>query len=176
MRHLYSIPLWITIGWLLGGCSSAKPIGRPAVDEGGERIAVLSAVCYPPRGWSIEPMKESAKHHHQVWISPGGETAYGVIHFSLPIPMTADLALWGFLREMKRTEGSADLIDKQSIAGENALLFEAQGGIYRVRGILKASGWEGWAAYAGTRADKPISPEELETAIRARDSTRFEVR
>ncbi len=120
-------------------------------------------------------MKASTKHHHQVWISPGGETAYGVIHFSLPIPVTADLALWGFLREMKRSEGSAELVYKVPIKGENALFFEAQGGIYRVRGRLRASGWEGWAAYAGTRTDKPISPPELETALRARDRTRFDL-
>lgn len=171
--YLYRIALWFTVGCALAGCASQKDFITPVTQPNGQRIAVLAATCYPPTGWTAEPIKSSPRHQHQVWVSPTGATAYGVIHFSLPLPVSADLALWGFLREMKRTEGSADLLSKQAVEDQNAIWFEAQGGLYRIRAFLKASGWEGWAAYAGTRADRTIDPQELETALQARDSTRL---
>jgi len=158
--------------WLVGGCASKSAVG-PTTIPGGQRIAVLAATCYPPPGWHADPLKISPKHHHQVWVSPTGSTAYGVIHFTLPLPVSADVALWGFLREMKRTEGSSELIYKQAVPSESAVRFEAQGGLYRVRGFLRVSGWEGWAAYAGTKADHSILMDELETAEQARDKTLF---
>ena len=170
--RLYRIAVWLIVGCGLAGCAS-RQAALPATRPNGQRIEVLAATCYPPNGWAAEPLKVSPRHHHQVWVSPGGATAYGVIHFSLPLPVSADLALWGFLREMKRTEGTAELLSKQSADDKSGLLFDAQGGLYRVRGLLHVDGWEGWVAYAGTRTDHPIDPAELEIAARARDSTQF---
>ena len=47
------------------------------------------------------------------WLSPSGRTAYGVIYFSLPLPVGHDLTLWGFLDEMRHSEGEATLVSKQ---------------------------------------------------------------
>ena len=76
-------------------------------------IAVLQALCTPPANWVPEPLKHSESHDHQVWLSPTGHAAYGVIHFKLPLPIGHDLALWGFLRQMRETEGEAVLISKK---------------------------------------------------------------
>src|SRR5918992_1040717 len=51
--------------------------------------ASVDGVCVPPIGWKIEPLKTSKDHTHQVWLSPTGKTAYGVIHFRLPLPVSA---------------------------------------------------------------------------------------
>jgi hypothetical protein len=108
---------------------------------------------------------------HQVWLAPSGNTAYGIIRFTLPIPIGTDLALWGFLREMKRTQGEASLVSKQWDQNLDGLRFVADGGIYRVRVNLFVDGWRGWAVYAGTRRDHEIVENELEVAEQAREHT-----
>src|SRR4051812_10699707 len=115
--------MWCRIGVILllsvvVGCQSHKPRRAPAVPTSqAVRLAeaegltpptkdpVLAAVVVPPAGWKAEPLKETEKHKHQVWLSPSGNTAYGVIFFTMPWPVGQDLALWGFLQQMKRTEG-----------------------------------------------------------------------
>jgi hypothetical protein len=131
----------------------------------------VDAYVSPPLGWSAQPLKQSSRHSHQLWIAPSGATAYGVIRFSLPFPVGYDLALWGFLREMKRTQGEAILVTKEWDENSQALRFVADGGEYRVRVNLMLDGWHGWAVYAGTRRDHEIVSNELEVAQLARDHT-----
>jgi hypothetical protein len=133
--------------------------------------ADVDAYVAPPIGWRADPLKSTSRHNHQVWVAPSDRTAYGVIRFSLPLPVGTDVALWGFLREMRRTEGEAILLDKQWDQNLDALRFVADGGIYRVRVNLFVDGWRGWAVYAGTRRDHPIAENELEVAERAREHT-----
>ena len=133
--------------------------------------ADVEAVVAPPIGWRAEPLKSSSRHSHQVWIAPSDNTAYGVIRFSLPFPVGSDLVLWGFLREMRRTEGEAALVSKAWDENLSALRFVADGGRYRVRVNLFVDGWRGWAVYAGTRRGREIAQNELELAERAREHT-----
>lgn len=134
-------------------------------------VGALMAVCDPPVGWRPEPLKSSANHEHQVWVSPSGRTAYGVIHFILPLPVGDELALWGFLRQMKASEGSANLLSKQRDPNLSGLRFVAEGGIYRIRAYLVVRGWEGWAVYAGTLMRQPEERGELDLALAARERT-----
>lgn len=132
----------------------------------------VEAVVTPPAGWRAEPLKSSARHKHQVWISPSGNTAYGVIHFRMPLPVGSALALrHGFLPEMKRAEGEARLISSQRDPALPGLRFVAEGGLYRLRANMMTRGWRGWAVYAGTLRAKEIVPDELERAERAREHT-----
>jgi hypothetical protein len=116
-------------------------------------------------------LKKTPKHTHQIWLAPSGQTAYGVIRFSLPLPVGTDLVLWGFMREMKRTQGEAVLVTKQWDENIHALRFVADGGVYRVRVKLLVDGWTAWAVYAGTRRDHEIVENELEVAEQAREHT-----
>ena len=171
MRNLLAIfALLTTIG-----CSTTRPQQTgldPTTRPGGEAVASVGAVCYPPAGWKAEPLKKSARHTHQIWLSPTGHTAYGVIHFSLPWPVGPDLVLSAFLHEMQKQEGEARLLDKSSDPRLPGLRFEAQGTVYHLWGNLKVKGWEGWAVYAGSRTGEPILLPELELAAAARESTR----
>src|SRR4051812_27764855 len=164
------------------GCQSGAPSRslRPTTARATELglgepryVDVLDANAVPPEGWQPEPLKSSAKHKHQVWLSPSGHTAYGIIHFSLPLPVGHDGALWGFLREMRRSEGQADLLSKQWDENLNGMRFVAQGGLYLIRTNLFVRGFTGWACYAGTMTKQEIVPSELELAEVAREHTTF---
>ncbi len=161
----------------VAGCAS-RPFAtnvstttRPSLPEEPVFVAELEAVCLPPAGWSAQAPKTSRNHTHHLWLSPTGSTAYGVIRFALPLPVGPDAALWGFLREMRRTEGEARLIRKEKDSALPGLRFVAEGGLYVVRANLTTRGFRGWAAYAGTRRDRDILPGELQLAERARENT-----
>jgi hypothetical protein len=130
------------------------------------------AAVVPPVGWQKEPLKTSDRHKHQVWLSPSGNTAYGVIRFTMPLPVGPDLALrHGILPEMRRTEGEATLISSQRDDRLPGLRFVAEGGKYRLRTNLMTRGWKGWAVYAGTLRENDVNPAELELAELARERT-----
>ena len=132
-------------------------------------FAELDARVVPPLGWTREPFKESNQHRHQVWVSPSGGAAYGVIHFTMPLPVGEDLALRGFLAEMKKSEGEAVLLSKDRDG--DRMRFVAEGGKYRIRGILRTRGFGGWAVYAGTLRSTSPAVDELALAVQARENT-----
>lgn len=132
-------------------------------------VPAIDARVTPPLDWKPDPLKTSDRHNHQVWISPDGGTAYGVIHFTLPLPVGEDLALRGFLAEMKKSEGEATLLSKNRDG--DRLRFVAEGGKYRIRGILLTRGFRGWAVYAGTLRSLPVAVDELALAVQARENT-----
>jgi hypothetical protein len=165
----------------VGGCSSQKTDLKKLQTHWGEGdTAGLTLPSYnkdvetivdPPVGWKPDPLKTSQNHVHQVWLSPTTNTAYGVIHFQMPLPVGADLALSGFLSQMKKTEGDATLLERHDDPNLPGIRFVARGGLYTIRANLIVRGWEGWAVYAGTQRGKPIDPIELDFATRAREHT-----
>ena len=166
----------IVLVLLLGAVGCAKPQAATPARVAPQRVisTELDAYVAPPPGWRADPLKTSNQHKHQVWISPVGGTAYGVIAFSLPLPVGEDIALWGFLREMKSSEGEAVLLSKNR-AGDR-LTFLAEGGKYRIRGIIVTRGFRGWAVYAGNLRDRPVQLDDLELAVQARDNTALGLR
>ena len=157
-----------------GGCAShlaAIPTSRPVMINIGPPIwdDVLKSRVTPPAGWKPDPLKVTDKSRHRVWISPGGSTAYGVIYFDLPLPVGVDLAFSGFLSGMKKASGEAILIFKSEDA--NGIHFVADGGLYRIRCNMIVSGFHGWVVYTGSLRAKPVNPEELRIAERARDQS-----
>jgi hypothetical protein len=137
-----------------------------------ERDDTVEALVVPPVGWIAQPLKHSNKHDHQIWLSPSGSTAYGVIRFKLPLPVGPESVLQlGFLPEMKRTEGEATLLSSQRDPALPGLRFVAEGGQHLVRTNLMTRGFKGWAVYAGTLRDHPEVPEELALAELAREHT-----
>jgi hypothetical protein len=129
----------------------------------------LDARVVPPIDWTREPFKQSDRHNHLVWVSPTGGAAYGVIHFTLPLPVGEELALRGFLAEMKKSEGEATLLSKNRDGDQ--IRFVAEGGKYRIRGILRTRGFRGWAVYAGTLRSASPAVDELALAVQARENT-----
>jgi len=163
----------------MAGCQShPKPLvatTRPAVSSIGldapAPVESVDALCAPPIGWRVEPLKSSPKHAHQVWLSPTGKSAYGVIRMTLPLPVGSDLVLWAFMREMKKSEGEATLLSKEKDPELPGIRFVAEGGLYKMRTNLLVHGRHAWAVYAGTLRSETEMPEELELAERAREHT-----
>jgi hypothetical protein len=154
---------------LTAGCAhqnALAPPPFPAFDPD------LDAIVDPPPGWGIDRADQTTRYVQRVWVSPSGNTSFGVIRFTLPLPVGEDVALLGFLSEMKRTEGDARLIKRfRDPDRDDRLTFVAEGGRYRVDGIIVTRGRRGWAIYAGTLRLGPRVLDELELAVHARDNT-----
>jgi hypothetical protein len=175
--------LLILIAICLVGCAAprkraavapAETLRRIGLDEP-EFIESVNARCPMPQGWQAEPLKQSHQHNHQVWLAPSGNTAYGVIKFGLPFPVSAEMVLPFFLKQMRETEGEAVLIEKNRDEEIDGMRFIADGGLYRVRSILITRGWQGWVIYAGTVRKNPEDAFELKLAEEARENTRVGV-
>jgi hypothetical protein len=147
----------------------ASGLTPPVTDE------ILKSTVTPPAGWKPDPLKASDKHRHRVWLSPTGDTAYGVIYFDLPLPVGVDLALWGFLKQMKSTQGEANLLFRRNDNTLPGLRFVAEGGPYTIRCKLQVDGFHGWVVYAGTLRSRPVNVKELRTAEFAREQTRVDL-
>lgn len=164
---------------LTGGCQSHKPVASLAADDAASLglsepsyLESVDARVVPPADWKTESLKVSDRHKHQVWLSPSGNTAYGIICFRLPLPVGPESVLYfGVLPEMKRTEGEATLLSSQHDRELPGVRFVAEGGKYLVRGNLLTDGWRGWMIYAGTVRAQPINQLELELAENAREHT-----
>ena len=181
-----------------GGCRSARPGDGPAPAEpqtsltrpaAASQPGALSpaawvgpvrATCRPPAGWTPAPLKTTNLSEHQLWTSPSSTTAYGVLnvrHVLMPLASDARI-LSEFLAEMKRTEGSADLLEQRvdpTLAnGIGGTRFVARGGRYTVRANLVSRGRYAWVWYAGTLTGQPVDEAELRAAEAAREQTLVE--
>jgi hypothetical protein len=156
------------------GCRSTPkpPASQPALAPNQVRLEKLDLVVTPPAGWQRDADKVGDRSTTVVYVSPTGQTAFGVIAFKLPFPVGHDWALWGFLQNMKKSEGRADLVEKKWDESMSALRFIAEGGRFKVRTNLFVRGTQGWAAFAGTKAGEAENPAELKEAETARDEVR----
>ena len=132
-------------------------------------VLQLDARVVPPLGWKTDLSETTDRHSQLVWVSPSGSAAYGVIHFNLPLPVGEEIALRGFLAQMKKSEGEANLLSKNRDG--DRLRFVAEGGKYRIRGIVLTKGFQGWAVYAGTLRSRSLAVDELALAVQARENT-----
>lgn len=134
----------------------------------------LNATVSPPAGWRLDiksPLQKEVRHY--VWVSPTGNTAFGVMRFSLPFPLPHEPVLWAFMGEMRRSEGEARLLNKVWDKTLPGLRFEAEGGRYKMRTNLTVRGLSGWMSYVGTLRERAVDEAELKTAVEARERTKF---
>lgn len=134
----------------------------------------LVATVVPPDDWAMT-VKVSTRHNiaHYVWVSPSGNTAFGIMRFALPLPMPHEPVLWVFMTEMRKSEGDATLLDKVWDRNLRGIRFQAEGGRYLVRTNFTIRGLTGWMAYAGTHRDQPVNEAELRQAVAAREGVQF---
>lgn len=180
------IPAALLAGALLclGGCTRSTlragevPTSRPIEGIGqGFFEERVEAFVVPPQGWERDPPKTSDRHTHLVWLSPTGDTAYGVIYMKLPIPLLAtrpfhNTVLNRFLQQMRADQGEATLLEKQWQPDARRMDFEAEGGLYRIDASLIVRGMSGWAVYTGVLREGEENPEEIELGDRARRETK----
>lgn len=156
---------------------TSRPVGNLGKGVFDERV---EAFVVPPTGWTIDKEQVTDEHTHLVWLSPTGDTAYGVIYFRVPaiaalVPngkFLHERALSGFMDQYAQDQGEATLISQEWDDERNAMRFVAEGGLYKIRPILSVRGRSGWSVYAGTLSGNTERPAELEVAVRAREATR----
>jgi hypothetical protein len=165
-------------GFLLSACTGCRHYYHPrAVQPPMQGLMTprpnddVQAMVTPPIGWKPQELKFSDRHTHQIWLSPTGDTAYGVIRFRLPLPVGYRLLLNRFLAEMRRVEQTATLLSKQDDPDLPGIRFVAESAIHRVRVNMTIHGFRAWAFYAGTVVGKEENKVELELAERAREAT-----
>ena len=127
------------------------------------------------------PNETIDRHVHLAWISPSGDTAYGAIYARIPsyIPVALmptrllhDEVLDRILIGMKQDQGESVLLEKSWDGSQDRMLFEAEGGLYRVDSVLKVRGLSAWTLYVGRLRARQPDEEEIELAKLARDKTR----
>jgi hypothetical protein len=150
------------------GCASAPPqVATVRVDE-------LDTVVHPPLGWTVQRADDTNRYVQRVWVSPSGRTSYGVIRFTLPLPVSEEMALTGFLTRMRQSEGEAHLLSKKRDEAQDRLQFTAEGGRYRLDGIIVTRGFHGWVIYDGVLRNASPALDEVALAVQARENTRPE--
>lgn len=160
----------------LAGCRSHRPMPAPPplpTDGLSDPFpdTDVQAVAPPPLGWAAQPLRQSNRHDHQIWISQTGRTAFGIIRLNLPLPVGPGLTLHGFLREMRRIEGESELLARWEDDALPGIRFVAEGGRYRLRANLITRGFTAWVIYAGTLRSQDELIDELTLAERAREAT-----
>jgi hypothetical protein len=134
-------------------------------------VPELQAWVHPPAGWRRDKFDVDAKHTHAVWLSPTGDTAYGVVLMNLPLPVGPETVLWGFLSRLRATDNQADLLSKERAPDLPGLRFVAESGQYIIRVNLTVRDWHAWAVYAGSMKSRSVNQAELDLAALARDHT-----
>ena len=124
-------------------------------------------------GWTLQRSDNTARYIQRVWVSPSGKTSYGVVRFNLPFPVGDEIALNGFLAQLRRDEGEAVLLSESKDAAQDRLIFAAEGGRYRLNGIIVTRGFHGWVVYDGTLRNQSRALDELASAVQARENTRL---
>jgi hypothetical protein len=134
-------------------------------------VDILQTIVTPPVDWKQIPHKTTPRSEHDTWVSATGDTAYGVLFIRLPLPVGANITLDQFLKEMRKKEGDAILLEKQDDPAIDGIRFVCEGGIYKIRAKLMTRGFRAWVIYAGTLRAKPVREDELKVAERAREAT-----
>ena len=181
-------PVLFVLLCVLAGCGrstlkvSDRPASRPVVGIGqGYFEPRVEAFVVPPEGWELDPPKRSERHTHLAWISPSGDTAYGVIYASIPGYVPVGLmpsrllhneVLDRIMDEMARDQGEAFLRSKRWDAQRREMYFDAEGGLYRVDSVLRVRGLSAWTLYVGRLRERAPNEAEIELANQARDVTR----
>lgn len=173
----------IAFGLLVAVCGCAGKYKRPVARSSSATVPATQPVrefhkffaeIDPPTGWRYELTSESERHEHVTWISPSNNTACGALYFRMPFPVGHELAFrYGFLDEMKKKEGVANVIEKHFDEQKQCLRFSVESRFFHTEATFFVRGWEGWMFYAGTRLGNPVNESELAQARAVREKAEF---
>ena len=141
----------------------------------------VEALVVPPEGWTLDPPKITSRHTHLAWLSPTGDSAYGVILGHIPwwVPVALmsartlhDKTLEQVMIHMRKDQGEAVLLGHRWDGRARKLSFEAEGGLYRIDSIITVRGYSAWIVYVGRLREHQPNEPELAVARKAREATR----
>ena len=176
------------LAMVAGGCARStlradeRPTSRPIGDLGtGYFDERVESFVVPPTDWKLDPPKVDEGRAHLAWLSPSRDTAYGVIYFPIPnsvawLPKNEwfhGKAADRFVEEFRKDAPDAVELSREWDGQSGGMRIEAEGGLYKVRSLLRIRGSHGWSVYAGSLRGKPTNEEELAIAEKAREATQI---
>ncbi len=151
---------------------SASLAPQPATRQSpAASAAQLGILPLPPAGFTPKPLEQDETSTQQVWVSSSKATAYGIVRFSLPLPVGPGFALPGFIAETAKKQGPTKLLASKAHPRSGGVEFTADLPLYHMRGILWTKGFTGWVVYASTDRSMPVDADDLAAALAARDAT-----
>ena len=161
------------------GLAPARPI---------QGLEVSAAV---PRTWELLPASSHALFTHRQWRSPDRATAVGVVHLTLPLPMSAKTIVW--LAKSKYGGDAAAKPDPTPVTKPDGTKprvvpggpprltnewsdpigrewVEAENDRYHVRGYVVTCGFDAWVVYTGYKRQGVPDPVGRLLAERSMES------
>jgi hypothetical protein len=134
--------------------------------DSGRKVDSLKISIAPPRDWEQIQTRQSILSHHQQWRSPSRANAVGVAYLNMPIPLSARMIVW-FAKHQYASQSVDGKIVGEWTDSLNRSWFEAENGIYHVRGYVITRGRDAWLVYCGYKIKAPPQPEEISLAARS---------
>ena len=162
------------------GCQSAQPVSmnrlinhQAMIDFSGlgslKHYDNVKAEAAAPMSWKELVPKKTSIYTDMQWRSPSGNTAVGVAHVKMPLPLNAGSVVWFAKQRYAKQSEDGKLIDQWvDVLGRS--WFEAENKKYHVRGFVVTKGFEAWIVYSGFKTQEPIDTSELAMAARSMET------
>lgn len=159
------------------GCQSGQQVlGRRLIEhqamidfsglEPEHRDMSVKAVIGTPYHWEFMPITRTPFYTHEQWRSPSTHTAVGILHATLPLPLSADAVVWLARREYSRKENDGKVLGQWTDSLGRAW-FEGENDRYHARGYVVVKGFDAWFVYCGYRIKYPPDLAEISVAARS---------
>ena len=177
---------WLSVGVLVvlaaagAGCQTTPSVSVPRllnyqamIDFSGlssvQQYDVVKAQAAPPQSWRELVPKRSSLYTDMQWRAPSGNTAVGVAHVKMPLPLNAQTLVW-FAKSRYAKQSEDGRVIGQWVDDLGRSWFEAENNKYHVRGYIMTKGFEAWIIYSGFKTQQPIDTSELALGARAMET------
>ena len=177
---------WLFLGLLAvitaggAGCQSAPPLSmhrlinhQAMIDFSGlgsvQQYDAVKAQAAVPQSWKELALKRGPMYTDMQWRAPSGNTAVGVAHCRMPLPLDARALVW-FAKSRYAKQSEDGRVLGQWVDELNRSWFEAANNKYHVRGFIVTKGFEAWIIYSGFKTQEPSDISELALAARAMET------
>lgn len=177
---------WLFFGVLMlmgaggTGCQTAQPVSmnrllhhQAMIDFAGlaplKQYEIVKAEAAPPHSWKELVPKRTSLFTDMQWRAPSGNTAVGVAHVKMPLPLDARAVVW-FAKQRYSKQSEGGRVIGQWVDDLGRSWFEAANNKYHVRGFVMTKGFEAWIIYSGYKSQQPTDLAELTIAARAMET------
>ena len=165
---LFNPKSWLSLSILVvlaaggAGCQTTPPVSVPRllnyqamIDFSGlssvQQYDVVKAQAAPPQTWKELVPKRSSMYNDMQWRAPSGNTAVGVAHVKMPLPLDARTLVW-FAKSRYAKQSEDGRLIGQWVDD------------------LGRSWFEAWIIYSGFKTQEPIDTSELALGARSMET------
>lgn len=133
-------------------------------------VGVLRISCAPPVQWQPLALTSNWIYSHQQWRSPDRHVGMGVAYMHTPILFSPQTLIWFAKAQYANSDDGKGRLIAQWTDSLGRCWFEAENGIYHVRGYAMTHGHDAWIVYSGYRVRTRPPNTEVLLAARGADS------